>query len=737
ERLELPNQFWIPRVLLIFCAEDPVIFSKRIAQAHFLRQKTEALLLYNLYIDCMPVDKLRFLDEESFKRMKKWAFSTPGFRDKSALPNYFNRIEQEVRLEYNRTVNKITFDNMVLSDPKTFSYVTLPDKIEEKVPSKGRIQLPDYPFSRNRKAFSFNTLLTKPEVIVALCKVRAECNKVATMSLFFVTLIKGVRLEEFEQMQSQAHAQIQLFLSDSWINTLKKVLRASLWDVRKGWFNLRESNWEVYRKSKLHMLMEMIRYNLQDSLRYLVQDSLVNYTQMILDGCHSSLNCSSNFKWGEDLLNSNFKPRKMPIFILDLNLDNSGVHFSTALDRFKPVVVALFDKAITATQHVPHIEKFVLEEMFQSGTPLLESVWHNEPPVQELRNTIKMAIGKALIPLKSYAKEYEQFIELNELDIEKYVNAFSNLDPTVHEVKLEVEQHLKKKDQIENTIPSTITIGPFTISVESLRTNLSKKCNNLAQSVLKVFSKKLEVQVEEINDDFKMINRKLFEKPNTIEDLTEHREWMKKIPEMLKANEEVTSKILVDYDIFDEFYYNLSDDDFEAKWSAIAAPHLITARMEAIKAQHMDEEEHFRKIQLSDQSTLQERLEGLEMVVAGFSAYTDMHRAHEIGNEVRRIHKQLVESQHLAQLYNSRERLFELPVTNYERLYKMVKEFHPYRDLWTTTSDWLRWYDSWMNDPLTTIDAEQIEKNVIESYKTLHRCTKFFKDIPGNYSYFN
>ncbi|XP_067855101.1 dynein axonemal heavy chain 1 [Heptranchias perlo] len=731
ERLELLNQFWIPRVRLMFCAEDPVVFSKRVAQAHFLRQKTEALLLYNLYIDCMPIDGLRFLDEESFKKMKQWAFSTPGFRDKSALPNYFKRIEQEVHLEYDRTMNKITFDNIVSSDPKQFSYVILPDKEKVKVPSKGLVQLPDYPFYQNRKAFSFNTLLTKPEVIRALCKVRAECNKVAAMSLFFVTQIKAVRLEEFDQIQSQAHAQIQLFLSDSWINTLKKVLRASLWDVRKGWFNLRESNWEVYRKSKLHMLMEMIKYNLQDSLRYLVQDSLINYTQMILDGCHSSLNCSDDMEWGKDLINSNFKPRKLPIFILDLILDSSGVHFSTALEKFRSVLLVLFDKAIMATQHVPHIEKFVLEEMFQSGTPLLESVWHNEPPVQELRNTIKNAITKALIPLKSYAKEYEKYMELNELDIDNYVKTFSSQDPTVHEVKQQVELHLKEKISINSAIPNTIIIGPFNINVETLRTNLAKKCNGLAQAVLKMFAKKLQTQVEAINSDFAMVNRKLFDKANNIEDLTEHREWMKKVPEMLRANEELTNKIIVDYDIFDEFYYNLSDEDFEAKWNAIAAPHIITTRMEVIKAQHMDEEELFRKIQISDQSTLQERIEGLQMVVAGLSAYTDMNRAHEVANEVRRIHKHLVESQHLAQLYNSRERLFELPITNYDGLFKMIKEFQPYRDLWTTTSDWLRWYDSWMNDPLTSIDAEQIEKNVVESYKTVHRCTKFFKDIPG------
>uniref|UniRef100_A0A6I8N290 Dynein axonemal heavy chain 1 n=1 Tax=Ornithorhynchus anatinus TaxID=9258 RepID=A0A6I8N290_ORNAN len=67
----------------------------------------------------------------------------------------------------------------------------------------------------------------------------------------------------------------------------------------------------------------------------------------------------------------------------------------------------------------------------------------------------------------------------------------------------------------------------------------------------------------------------------------------------------------------------------------------------------------------------------------------------------------------------------------YEKLTKMVKQFQNYWDLWTTTSDWLRWSDSWMNDPLSTIDAEQLEKNVNESFKTMHKCVKQFKDLPA------
>ncbi|KAI5607103.1 dynein heavy chain 1, axonemal, partial [Silurus asotus] len=67
----------------------------------------------------------------------------------------------------------------------------------------------------------------------------------------------------------------------------------------------------------------------------------------------------------------------------------------------------------------------------------------------------------------------------------------------------------------------------------------------------------------------------------------------------------------------------------------------------------------------------------------------------------------------------------------YERLQKLSRDFQPFRDLWTTTSDWQRWHESWLNDPLTNIDPEQLERNVSDSFKTIHKCVKMFKDIPS------
>ena len=67
---------WVPRIRLMFCAEDPVVFADRVAYAYRLRQQTEALIRYQLYIDCMPVDEVAELETSSLEQMVGWASET-------------------------------------------------------------------------------------------------------------------------------------------------------------------------------------------------------------------------------------------------------------------------------------------------------------------------------------------------------------------------------------------------------------------------------------------------------------------------------------------------------------------------------------------------------------------------------------------------------------------------------------------------------------------------------------
>ncbi|XP_054472107.1 dynein axonemal heavy chain 1 [Anoplopoma fimbria] len=724
------TKFWVPRIRLIFSAEDPRVFVERIQFALRWRESTEALLFYHLSVDCMPVwSGTPSIDTHSLQRIKRRALSAPGLRMK-ILEKCKEDLEKEVKLEYQCSMNRMIFDKVVMSHPEEFSHITLPQKDPENVPHKGRVPVPCSPYKKNQAAFVFFSLLTKPEVISVLSELWSECNKVATMRLFNVTSVKPMRLDEFEVIQSQVHTQISLLLREAWISTLSSSIRSSLGDCGKGAYNVNESRWDMYKFSKMNRLMAVVRLTLEDSLRFLVKNSLISLTQLLLSACNSLLTCPQDLAWGNNLITSPYKPEKNPLFLVDLVLDPTGVHYSTPLEDFETSIVNLFDKAILATYNVPQPDKFVMQNLFIGGDAVLNSVNISEPEIVELREKVRNTLIQAAIPLRAYAAEYEKHLELHNLDIETLLQSHMQAEQTSQEVKKEVEQNLKDKERIEHSLPSSIVIGPFIVRVEAVRQALSNKRKALANAMLDHLTQKLRKQIDNACEECNKINRKLQERSNSIEELAEKREWIKQIPEQLKSYKEVIGKTLSDYEVMEEVSHCLSNEDFNKKWTAIGWPLRIINQMEAVAVQHAEDEGRFRKIQMVDQDNFEEHLDSLQMVVAGFAGHADMDHAHEVANEVRRTSKQLKECQTMAQTYNNRERLLGIPVTNYDRLQKLVKDFQPFKDLWSTTSDWLRWHESWLNDPLSSIDPEQLERNVTTAYKTMHKCIKQFKDVP-------
>ncbi len=60
---------------------------------------------------------------------------------------------------------------------------------------------------------------------------------------------------------------MQTYLKETWVPTLRSSIRQCLNNINKGWFNLEETNLEVYQGSKLKKLMELTKFAMQ------VQDS--------------------------------------------------------------------------------------------------------------------------------------------------------------------------------------------------------------------------------------------------------------------------------------------------------------------------------------------------------------------------------------------------------------------------------------------------------------------------------
>lgn len=128
------------------------------------------------------------------------------------------------------------------------------------------------------------------------------------------------------------------------------------------------------------------------------------------------------------------------------------------------------------------------------------------------------------------------------------------------------------KQNLEVTLPNTIPIGPFIVNVRPLKDFLMQKRRECATGLLVMFTEKLRTEVDDILEEYRQMRYRLKEVPQSIEHIFEIRDWMETIPLRVQNLEERMNKLKLDFDVLDSFLWNISDDDFQAKWEVIGSP---------------------------------------------------------------------------------------------------------------------------------------------------------------------
>lgn len=82
---------------------------------------------------------------------------------------------------------------------------------------------------------------------------------------------------------------------------------------------------------------------------------------------------------------------------------------------------------------------------------------------------------------------------------------YDSQERSASEVKQEIERHLQDKETLENSLPSSIVIGPYWISTEGVKQALAKKRKALANAVIELLAKKLRKQADMVCVTFQYV----------------------------------------------------------------------------------------------------------------------------------------------------------------------------------------------------------------------------------------
>ena len=512
---------------------------------------------------------------------------------------------------------------------------------------------------------------------------------------------------------------------------MKNIIRNGFKEVGKGWYNMQESNLEVYKISKLRKFMTSVNFIMQDSLRFLVVNSVHDFTKMIkaittqkvvISGTNDVKIFDLNGKTGDD------SAVRKPLFVIDLVFKSGRLQYNTDISLFESIIMSVFEKAMYVPESLPQLEPLVLDQMFWAAKPSLETVNSKEPVINKARRALQNAVRAGLAPLATYITQYEKHIKLLNLDIAQFAIDYEAENRNVEEMELDIQRYNAEWETLDKDIPSHISLGLFWVGCESVRVALRK---DLSKVILELLSKRTARLASSIFQTFTQVQGRLKERPTKIEELIELRDYIKTIPEVSRAQSLKIQEMLHNYEILEKHRFECSNEDVRAKWNVFGLPLRVEELLIAAETNLATDEVTFSRNLAMDQEVFKDRIHTLTTNINEFSKHTDLTRITEIVAEVNKITNELKEVQSLSSLFNSRERLFNLEPTKYEEVGQLTRDFEPYKSLWLTCSDWTKWKDQWLYGSFLELNAEDVEKNLMNAWRNIFKSFKFFKNSPG------
>ena len=734
EWVNLAIKDYVQRMEIVFAAENPFNFAKRIGAAHKLRKDAIDIFRYNLYIDCMPVDGLPALDSEQMNRILSNALSTKSLKN-STLDT--TTLLNEINLSYSRSMNKIILDlNKEVKILPALELSNITNKGQKKQRKSGIIQIPYHNFAEEFSNFSFHTLYTKLSVIKTIVKIKAECNKLSKLKVFKIKSAKPLKIEEYASVQAKVLKDLLTYLNDTWISGIKSHVQNELKGVGKGWFDLNESNIEIYNFSKLKKLFRVINFTMQDNLRFMVEKQVNRYVEKLLELTSLTTTVKDtnnvNVKWDLPVEKQEGDSR-YPIYLIDIIIEGTGNNakfkYSTDIGKFIEMPLICMKKPLKAMQKLTQVEKLVMVNIFWSYEPFLATLHPSE--VVHLEEKLQKSMEKNIDPLRKYLSTYDKHLKFLHLDIDQYFTDLQDRHDDIYsmsvEIKKLVQKHINAAVKIESTIPITIDVGLSAVNASSVRETLASKHRDIAQKLLILLQKQNLESTSEVNKIYSDIFHRMAYNPSNIEDLTELEEFLGTIENTLKVNSKIADKLIKNFELLDEFKHDQPFTDFQSKWNIIGWPKKILDRKIEVEEKMLLVKAGFDNDMIEEQEGFVEHLKGLKQEVLDLNRFTNIDHVDQVSTYVTNLKDKLAKAAVDAQTFNSREVLFNKEVTEYKQLIQIKKEFEPYCLLWESVSTWLNSKEHWMHCAFTELDSEHITKTIDTLSKNLNKCSKTFE----------
>ncbi|KAG8578269.1 hypothetical protein GDO81_010439 [Engystomops pustulosus] len=479
---------------------------------------------------------------------------------------------------------------------------------------------------------------------------------------------------------------------------------------------------EGLRRRKMDHLFCSLATLMSNLQRHIVETSLTDLVEMIDTYCEGN---RYNGNYPSDSLWYPVKPHLIVLFMKPF-IKESDVCFNPSVEEIVCGFDNVVENLVISVQQMPRIENFLFQAVDNLKIKYISSVQIHEEIVLSAKARIKAVIENNMHGPSRYTLVYKPFLHLLSPIIQRRLKTLVQKD-------LSLEVYAKELDNMQK-LASDVALLPVYVPMRMLLMDCSeinqwmidrtRQLTNIIINKVATTSEKFNRNICQQYDGIVTKISAIAESTSALVDIQDYIRKLRTV-ELMEIEDKlaVAAKNL----LFLMDYASLSKEDIILNGNTFSWPQRIIPIISGSVTRLQREHDGALARLAQWQKDFTKRLADVVIEVKDFQKKERMSEAttylQKLSTINRRIQEFLEEKAHI----NKEEELLGIEqIGSYTQISEICKLKEPYEKLWTTALHFSTCYDKWMNGPLLQVNAEEVEEEVQNLWKTSYKLTKAF-----------
>ena len=419
------------------------------------------------------------------------------------------------------------------------------------------------------------------------------------------------------------------------------------------------------------------------------------------------------------------------VMIVKLKAEEPKIVFDPQFKECRDIILRCFSEIIASGEGLPRVECELFPQM-RGQRLLLRSVKLEETLVTNYMDQAMEIFKSNIVGPQKYLNVYKKYGDLLNNKAEQDVTNFLKERHSLQGYKKKIAQFQDLKDEIA-LLRITVPLSMFCLDCVNLNADLCARAQKLKERLI-------QFEINENRELNRAICRRYDEMSDKVSEMPENTEAIVHLQEYLRECNEVTVyKLKDEIDeaanrlIFLLDFAILPYEDIKLNSTVFHWPDHIKTVFELSQSRLGNRREHAedelkKKITLFD-----DKLNEYNKEIETFRKKEIMSMDEMKNNvdQLARLNKGLEQAREELESINKEESLMEWDVSTFPLLSMMFSAKEPYDKLWNNALSFHTKHEDWMNGSFKNLNAEDIENEVSDMWRTMYKLTKSFAEQPG------